>query len=273
MIGAAVLLTPAASAAPPADQPALAPHRAVYELKLLRTKSSRGIDAIRGRIVYDFSGSACEGYALDFRQVSELDSGEGKSALSDLRATTWEDGAAKKYRFNSENTLNRQAGDAVDGNAERKSDAVAVSLRKPKAKNFTVDANVVFPTEHVRRILAAAVAGKKILELKVYDGAETGEKLYNTLSVIGPVIAPGTVPQDATAKIPGFAKLRRWPVSISYFEQDAKRERSGEQTPSYSIAFELYENGVSRALVLDYNDFVISGEMTSLEMKKSKPCP
>jgi len=43
--------------------------------------------------------------------------------------------------------------------------------------------------------------------------------------------------------------------------------------PVYAIGFELYENGISRALSLDYNDFVISGEMTALEMKKSSsPC-
>ena len=39
-----------------------------------------------------------------------------------------------------------------------------------------------------------------------------------------------------------------------------------------SISFELYENGISRALVLDYTDFTISGEMTSLDLKKAKPC-
>ena len=52
-----------------------------------------------GRILYNFSGSACEGYTSEFRQVSELDSGEGKPTLSDLRSTSWEDGAGKSYRF------------------------------------------------------------------------------------------------------------------------------------------------------------------------------
>jgi hypothetical protein len=34
----------------------------------------------------------------------------------------------------------------------------------------------------------------------------------------------------------------------------------------------IYENGISRALVLDYNDFAISGELTSLEIRDTKPC-
>ena len=263
-----------AAAAPPTDKVLLVPHRAVYDLKLSKSHGSRGIQGVRGRILYDFSGNACDGYELQFRQVSELDSGEGKAALSDLRSTTWEDGTAKKFRFNSENLLNDRKTDVVDGNAERNAGTVAVNLSKPQVKTFTVPVGAVFPTEHMRRIVIAAREGKTILEFPVYDGSETGEKLYNTLTVIGRPIAPGEKPPaDAATKVAALAKLTRWPVTISYFEQkDEKSEHAGEQTPVYSIAFELYENGISRALVLDYTDFTITGEMTSLELKKEKPC-
>lgn len=262
-------------AAPPADSVVLAPHRAVYDLKLTKTRGSRGIETVRGRILYDFSGNACEGYELKFRQVSELDSGEGKAAINDLRSTTWEDGDAKKFRFNSENLLDDKPTDTVNGRAEREAKAVAVNLSKPKEKKFTVSDAAVFPTEHMRRIIAAAREGKTILEFPVYDGSETGEKLYNTLTVIGRPIKPGEKPvNDAGAKVPELEKLTRWPVTISYFEQQsAKEQQSGEQVPVYAISFELYENGISRALVLDYTDFTIAGEMTSLDVKKAKPCP
>jgi hypothetical protein len=263
-----------AAAAPPADKVFLAPHRAVYDLKLVKSRGSRGIEAVRGRILYDFSGNACDGYELQFRQVSELDSGEGKIALSDLRSTTWEDGNAKTFRFNSNNRLDDKQTDAVDGHADRNAKTVAVRLSKPKEKNFTVPETAVFPTEHMRRIITAAREGKSILEFPVYDGSETGEKVYSTLTVIGKPIAPGAKPpDDAAAKISELARLTRWPVTISYFEQqDATAERSGEQTPVYAISFEIYENGISRALVLDYSDFTIKGDMTSLELKKPKQC-
>jgi hypothetical protein len=263
-----------AAAAPTADTVYLAPHRAIYDLKLTKSRGSRGVEAVRGRILYDFSGNACDGYQLQFRQVSELDS-EGKTALSDLRSTTWEDGTAKAFRFNSENLLDDKRTDAVDGHAERNATTVAINLSKPKDKNFTIPVSAVFPTQHMRRIISAAREGKSILEFPVYDGSETGEKLYNTLTVIGRPIAPGSKPpDDATAKAPELAKLTRWPVTISYFEQEsATAQQTGEQTPVYAISFEIYENGISRALVLDYADFTIKGEMTSLEMKKAERCP
>jgi EipB-like len=255
-----------ATALPPGSE--LASHRAIYELKLAQTRGNSAV-AARGRILYDFSGNACEGYALQFRQVSELDNGEGKVTLSDLRSTTWEDGAAKKFIFKSQNYLNETLLDSVDGQAERQRDKVAVTLNQPAAKTFDLEAGMVFPTDHMRRIIAAAREGKNILELPVYDGSEKGEKVYDTLTVIGAEIAPERVPNDAAAGKQALAGLKRWPVTVSYFDKTA---RSSDQAPVYAIKFEVYENGVSRALMLDYNDFAISGELSAIELRDTGPC-
>jgi hypothetical protein len=248
----------------------LASHRAVYELTLAQTRGNSSAVAARGRILYDFSGNACDGYALQFRQVSELDNGEGKVTLSDLRSTTWEDGAAKSFIFKSQNYLNETLVDAVDGQAERQPTEVAVSLTKPEDKKFDIEQAIAFPTDHMRRIIEAARADKTILELPVYDGSDKGEKVFNTLTVIGHVIPPNEhVPADAAGAQKELASLRRWPVTVSYFDKAAA---PGDQAPVYAIKFELYENGVSRALMLDYNDFAISGELTSIEIRDTKPC-
>jgi EipB-like len=248
-------------------------HQALYELSLVKSRGSTSIEAARGRILYNFSGSACEGYTSDFRQVSELDSGEGKTTLSDLRSTSWEDGAGKSYRFKIDTRMNNGDPSAVDGVAERTGDKVTVKLKQPVAKTFTLDGSTVFPTEQIQRIIAAAREGKSVLELSVYDGSDNGEKVYNTLSVIGKAISGDreiATPDPSTSN-DTMKALTRWPVTVSYYDRDAKAD-SGEQTPVYAMSFELYEDGVSRALVLDYNDFVISGKMGKFDVKDSKPC-
>src|SRR5262245_10607241 len=244
-------------------------HRALYELSLATTRGKSTV-AARGRILYDFTGSVCEGYTLEFRQVSQLDNGEGKITLSDLRSHTFEDGAAKIYTFKSENYLNQRLVDNVDGKAERGVSAITVKLTKPKDKNLDLEASIVFPTEHVRRVIEAAHAGKTILEFPVFDGSETGEKVYNTLTVIGREIGPERPGSDPPAAKKALEGMKRWPVTVSYFDRAGK---AGEQVPVYSISFELYENGISRALMLDYNDFSIGGVLTTLDIKDSKPCP
>src|SRR6195952_3880949 len=146
-------------------------HQALYELSLVKSRGSNSINGARGRILYNFSGSACEGYTSEFRQVSELDSGEGKVTLSDLRSTSWEDGAGKSYRFKIDTRMNDADSSPVDGVAERDGDHVTVKLKQPVSKTFTLDGNTVFPTEQIKRIVAAAKQGKSILELSVYDGS------------------------------------------------------------------------------------------------------
>src|ERR1700688_992363 len=248
-------------------------HQALYELTLVKSRGSSSINSARGRILYNFSGSACEGYTSEFRQVSELDSGEGKVTLSDLRSTSWEDGAGKSYRFKIDTRMNDADSSPVEGVAERTGDHVTVKLKQPEAKTFTLDGDTVFPTEQIQRIIAAAKEGKSILELTVYDGSDNGEKVYNTMTVIGQPI-PGdrtTAAPDPSTANDLMKSLTRWPVTVSYYDRDAK-PRDGEQTPVYAMSFELFENGVSRALVLDYNDFVISGAMDKFDVKDSKPC-
>jgi hypothetical protein len=251
----------------------LMPHRAIYDLTLGQTRGNAQIVGVRGRILYDFDGNACDGYTLQFRQVSELDSGEGKVSTSDLRSTTWEGGDAKSFKFTSENFVDDNLVDAVDGRAEHGAKATALSLMKPEHKVLDIDPAVVFPTEHMVRVIAAARAGKSILEFPVYDGSDTGQKVFDTLTVIGRKIAPNEHQHDdAAANDQKLANIARWPVTISYFDKSKKTENS-EQAPAYAIGFELYENGISRALVLDYNDFVVSGKLSSLELKQPKPCP
>jgi hypothetical protein len=272
---AAMLAGPvAALAAPgaPVSVPFLA-HQAVYDLGLQKSRGNGSVNDARGRILYSFTGNDCEGYTTDFRQVSELGSGDNKTTISDLRSTSWEDSDGKTYRFKIDTRMNDSGAMSVDGIAEHVGRSITVKLKLPKPKTFTLDEATVFPTEQVKRIIAAAREGKSVLELVVYDGSDDGEKLYNTLTVIGQPI-PGErtpVKPDAASSSDVLKSLTRWPVTVSYYDRAAKSE-SGEQTPVYAMSFELYENGVSRALVLDYNDFVIAGAMSKLDVKDTRPC-
>ena len=252
---------------------AFLPHQALYELSLVKSRGSNAINSARGRILYNFSGSSCEGYTSEFRQVSELDSSEGKVTLSDLRSTSWEDGAGKSYRFKIDARTNDSDSSPVDGIAERTGDHITVKLTQPQAKTFTLDGATVFPTEQIQRIVAAAKQGKSLVELTVYDGSDNGQKVYNTLSVIGQPIKgeKAVTSPDPSTSNEQMKSLTRWPVTVSYYDRDAKTG-DGEQTPVYAMQFELFENGVSRALVLDYNDFVISGALGKFDVKDSKPC-
>lgn len=265
-LAAAAFLFSAPIPAARAAEPVLTPHRGVYDLALDDRRPARGIDTARGRILFETNGNVCEGYSTSFRQVVELVV-NGNQVVMDVRTANFEEGDGTAFRFTSRSTENGAPRDETDGNATRAAGAIRIAVTKPRPVNSEIDGATIFPTEHLRRIIDAARAGQSILEVKVYDGAETGVKLYNATAVIGRRIEPGAGTVEEAARDPRLMGLARWPVTISYFE--AGKESA---TPAYSIAFELYENGVSRQLVVNYGEFSLRGTLTRIDWLSENAC-
>lgn len=241
-------------------------HRAVYDLVLGKAEGPKAPAAARGLIAFDFTGSACEGWSMSFRQVTELQPNEGETRRSEMTSTTYEEGDGSEYRFRVESRVDGAPSDIVDGSASRSNDgALSLDLRRPARRKLDLDVAVVFPTDHLKQIVAAALEGRNTLAAKVFDGTDTGEKIYDTLAVIGKARTDGA--DEAAAQHEALKGKPRWPVKISYFD-----EGKIDSEPNYILAFDLYENGVSRALRLDYGDFVLNGTMTRFETLPSKAC-
>lgn len=260
-----VLFSAALSGAARADTPPLASHKAVYELSLDKATGSKAPAQARGRIVFDFSAS-CEGYIQNFRQITELQPAEGATKLSDMISATYEALDAADYRFKVETKVDSAGKEEVDGKARKAKDAhVAVDLLRPKRGHVDIEGAAYFPSEHLLRIIGAARAGETLLEARVYDGTGEGDKAFDTLTVIGkPIDAPA--PEKA-AQAEGLKGMKRWRVAVSYFEPG---KRDGQ--PLYVLSFDLYENGVSRALTLDYGDFTLKGDMKELTLQPATNC-
>ena len=244
----------------------LAAHRATYELSLLKSSGAKAPAAAHGRISFDFGGSSCDGYTQNFRQVTELQPAEGANRVSDMRSSTFESGDAKDYTFTIQTMIDSSAAEDIAGKARKTPEAqLSVDLTKPKHARIALSGAVLFPTEHLRHILEAAHAGENILEAKVFDGTGDGQKIFDTMSIIGK--ATTAPPNEKAAQIDALKSLQRWPVAISYFEPGKR-----DQQPTYVLSFDLYENGISRALKLDYGDFTLAGEMTELTILPLPNC-
>lgn len=246
------------------DRVVLAPHRAVYDLVLDNTKPSGNIETAKGRIAFEFTGDACEGYALSFRQVTQLGTEAGRRIV-DARTTSFEAGDGASYRFKTESSSGDAKPETVDGTAEKAGGGYEVKLRQPKTEVYREANDALFPNAQMKAVIQAARAGKNTLNVRLYDGANSGKEVYDTLSIIGKRIEGE--PSEKPLQRPEFEKIARWPVSISYYKAG-----SGESTPSYTISFELYENGVTGAVHLDYGSFSLTGTLTRLDLLPQETC-
>lgn len=266
-----VPLADASHALAPSGPLKLAPHRAVYDMTLDRTRAGAGVAGIKGRMVFDFSGSSCDGYTLNMRLVTRVTDPSGRATVTDLRSSTWEQGAGRDFQFSSTQYLNQKLNETTRGKAARaaRGEGIEIELDAPSEGRIEMAGEILFPTQHSLAILRAALKGRKVVQANVYDGSQKGRKLYATTTFIGKTKSPGSNDKlDAVENGEALDKLPSWPVAISYFDTG----NPAEVTPSYELTFRLYANGVSRNLRIDYGDFSVLGSLRSLEVFKPPQC-
>ncbi|OHV85232.1 cell envelope integrity EipB family protein [Ensifer sp. LCM 4579] len=255
----------AAAAASVANASTLAPHRAVYDLELKDASERSGISGMYGRMVYEFNGSACEGYTVSFRFVTQVDTGE-EVRLTDQQTTTFEDMRTGSFRFLTRSFTDEKLDKEVRGSAHEETSGVKVELTVPDRREVALAASR-FPTEHMLEVIERAKRGETFFEARIFDGSDSGDKTLITSTFVGKARKPE--PNDVDAGRAGeLAGENYWPVTISYFNDEA----TGDAVPIYRMSFKLYENGVTRDLTMDYGDFVLAGKLADLEVFKAEEC-
>lgn len=114
----------------PVTVPDLIAHRAVYDLELKDATDRSGIEGMTGRMVYEFTGSACQGYKTDFRFVTQINTGDAVR-MTDQQTTTFEDLAARKFTFETKSYTDDKLDKEVQGAAIDNKEGVKVDLTRP----------------------------------------------------------------------------------------------------------------------------------------------
>jgi hypothetical protein len=266
---ATVLCASSAALAEAAPILPLASHRAAYDISLADTSgptpsSAQTPISANGLIAYEFRGSACEGYTSNFRQMTEMERSEGDPISMQVDANSFEEGNGKSMRFQID-SRSEQDTPPVAGTATRgDNDDMRVVLTKPKAQTLDFGHEVLFPTQHIERLIEVAKQGGGPMQARVYDGSDTGAKIFATMSVVG---KEATKPDEDTQTASALSGVRRWPVVISYFN-----EATTDAPPEYTLSFDLYENGVSGSLKLDYGAFALRARLRKLEILPTTAC-
>ena len=253
------------SAAVPASAAPLAAHRAVYEIDLDEASERSGITGMRGRMVYDFGGSPCDGYTVSFRFVTQIDT-EDTSRLTDQQTTTYENVEDRVFQFATRSFVDAQQDRDVKGVANGGS----VELSKPEERSIELP-EAAFPTQHTIELLAAAERGDRLFERTLFDGSDDADRILSTTAVIGSRKVHGEATDEDGGALPDeFSGMEFWPVSVAYY--GANESGGGEAVPLYRIEMDLYENGVARDIVMDYGDFRLKGTLSEIEMNASDAC-
>lgn len=241
----------------------LLPHRAVYEVKLIEASERSGIASMDGRIVYEMTGSACQGASVRYRFVARINA-RGNIYTADEQMASWESADGNTYQFVRKSMVNDQVDEQIKGAAERTGSALKIELSEPEP--VTVEAeDAVFISAHLVEILDKAREGAGFFRREVYDASDEARTTEATSNVIGPPrIVDEVLEGEKEEAITLLEGRQSWPVTIAYF--DEAEANAGESLPDYEVSFLLYDGGITRKVEMRYPDYSLMGSLVSLEM-------
>ncbi len=239
----------------------LVAHKAFYEMEMGDKVQNSHIVSVMGRSVFamerDCTGwRSVEDYIIQF----VVDNGGADRVLSHFES--WEADSGDKYSFDITEESSFEGRKDFGGFVQLDLDSAgeAVFTTTPDTV-VDLPTDTVFPVQHVRRILAEAEAGEKMISANVFTGAEPDSALMRTSTVVG---GWRDVPGDELGQL---GEDGYWQINVAYFKPSATTSE-----PEYVIKFEMQRNGLVRGYEIDYGDFSIEASLTSAEPVETQSC-
>ncbi|MFK5979112.1 MAG: cell envelope integrity EipB family protein [Rhizobiaceae bacterium] len=247
----------------------LVPHRAVYDVILEAAKDRSGIKGMSGRIVYEVNGNECDGISVQYRFVTNVVTSKNQF-LTDQQTSTYESPDGKEFSFQTKSFVNEVADANVQGSARNSESGIKVSLLRPEKRELDL-VKGMFVSTHLVQVIEEAKAGRHFFQKDIFDGSGKGDEVMASTSVIGNAKSfASPIKNEKTDVVSKFDGQKAWPVTISYFKHST--DKSGESLPMYEAAFLLYENGISRKLVMTYPDYSLRADLQELEILDKGDC-
>lgn len=258
----ASLVVPLSMVSMPSFAWEVVPHNAVYELSLLDRPVNGNISGLRGNMTFTWD-QGCDGWVVAQNyQIDLLDHEGGTVRIgSEYSAVETLDGT--DLGFESRNLINELVDEEFIGEAILSADGGRVRYSVPSGLEMALPAGTMFPTAHSLELLDRAEAGDRFYVASVFDGTSE-DGVSEVSSVIGePFAAPG----PEVRLLSPLLQRPGWSIDMAYFDQ-------AEQTPepSVELSVELLDNGVVRAMEVDYGGFAMSATLVFLEPIDQSSC-
>lgn len=239
---------------------ALKSHRAMYDVTLVKLSSSGNLVGLKGLMVYEWR-KGCGFYTTSTHSTLTYAYADGqiKTVNADMASQEAADG--KRLLFSTR----RETGGQLDADIAGIAENGAARFTKPTAEVIDLPQGTMFPMQHTLAAYEHAVKGDTQFLAHLFDGADVeGPMLVNTLISPPKEVAP---PADDLHLAPELLSKTVRPYSFSFFKDTAD-----DALPEYEMKVEAQDNGVVRALDIQYDDFGVRQTLKALQPLEDAPC-
>jgi hypothetical protein len=248
-----------------AQKAGLVPHKALYDIKLVATRSGSQIVNIGGKMLYEWQ-SACEAWTSDHRFDLYYEYADSPSMRITSDFTTYETFDGKSMSFTSQRKRDDQMFSVFRGHASLDDQGQgSANYTVPEGLSFTLPDGTLFPMAHTLEVLKKIEQGERFFSATIFDGSddegpvEVNAFIGNPVELDGEYAEVKSVEQD-------LLKSPARQVRLAFFPLKDETE-----TADYEMTITLHENGVISDMLVEYDDFTVEQRLLALE-SLVKPC-
>ncbi len=243
------------------------PHRAIYSLALSHTQEGSGIIGAGGQLYFEWADT-CDGWAVEQRYKLRLSYTDADDSDLQTSLVSWEAKNGQRYRFEVKKANNGEMEEDTRGTAQApKGKRGLARFTMPEVARIALPKDVMFPSAHTLALLDAAKAGQSFLSKQVFEGVSI-EGATTVTAAIG--LPRSSNPKETNPLLKG----RSWMMRMAFFPDSTGTDPRtlGEELPDYELGADMLENGVSRAITLDYGSFAVKAKLLKVEPLAAAKC-
>ena len=243
----------------------LSPHKALYDIKLVATRSGSQIINISGQMFYEWKPS-CDAWITDhrFSLSYEYADSPGMQITSDF--STFETFDGESFNFSARRKRNSNLYQELRGQATIADKGGEAIFTMPDDLNFELSKGAMFPMAHTIEMVRKARDNKKFFQAVVFDGSDDeGPVEINTF--IGKPANAMKVIEPSDDLDMTLLNTPAWNVRMAVFPtlQD-------EALSDYEMSMIFHENGIISDMLIEYDDFSVTQKLVALEKLEADSC-
>jgi EipB-like len=232
---------------------------------MVQANDGRNSDVVaaNGVMIYRFA-RGCDGWTVENRTFLRLLYDNETEADTLWSFASWESFDGLRFRFHARYDQDGRTVEKLAGEAALPSPGGAGEARfSQPEQTIPLPAGTVFPTEHVRQIVAAAQSGRSMLNRIVFDGASV-DNPYTVNAVFGP-LPPAKA--EALAKRTGLPVQPAWWTRMAFFPETAAAE-----LPEFEMGAEYRADGIADHLLQTFETFSLDVRLKEIERLPAPDC-
>lgn len=239
-------------------------HQASYRMSLATASQASALVGAQGVMLYR-AVRDCDGWTVENTTYMRLSYQNEADVDTKWTFASWESLDGRNFRFHARLIEDGALVERLEGEAALNGDGSGGTavLTHPEETTIPLPPGTLFPTDHMRALIAAAEAGEPIFVRLLFDGASLANP-YLVNAIIQPV---PEAEQRAAAAALNLPPLPMWMISLGFFP-----ERSPEPTPEFELGARHRADGVADRITQRFDDFALKVDLKTLTVLPKPAC-